>query len=77
MMVMLEMISGPFQAIFLPSSRGTQSQTVRAENRIISYSMEIYRRHQDNRYILRCDAGENVDDIGTLMEIENALQNST
>ena len=46
----------------LPSSRGTQSQTVRAERRIISYSTEIYRRHQDYRYIVGCNAGENIDD---------------
>ena len=59
MMVKPGMISGPFHAIFyLPSSHGTQSQTVRAERRIISYSTEIYRRYQDYRYILRWNAGE-------------------
>ena len=53
------------------SSRGTQSQTVRAERRIISYSSEIYRRYQDYRYIFTCNAGEISMTIGTLMEIEN------
>ena len=33
----------------LPSSRGTQSQTVRAERRIIFYSSELYRRYQKPR----------------------------
>ena len=42
MMVKLEMISGPFQATFSPSSRGTPSQTVCAERIIISCSTEIY-----------------------------------
>ena len=43
---------------YLPSSRGTQSQTVRAERRIISYSTEIYRRCQKYRQILGCTVGE-------------------
>ena len=42
-------------------SRG-ESQTLRAERRITSYSTEIYRRYQDYRYILGCDVGENIDD---------------
>ena len=43
---------------YLPSSRGIQSQTIRAERRIISYSSEMYRRYQDYRYVLRCNVGE-------------------
>ena len=46
-------ISGHF---YLPSSRGTQSQTVRTERRIISSST---RRDQDFKYILACNTGEN------------------
>ena len=46
----------------LTISRGTQSQTVRAERRIISYSAEIYRRYQKHTYITWCNAGENIDD---------------
>ena len=57
-MVKLEIISGPFQAIFSPSSRGTQSQSVRADRRIIFYSAEVHRRYQNNIYILGCNAGE-------------------
>ena len=52
------MISGPCQAIYLPSSRGTQSQTARAERRIIPCSSEIHRRDQSYKYILGCNAGE-------------------
>ena len=47
-------ITGDFH---LSPSRGTQSQTVRAERRTISYSAEIYRRYQKNSYITGCDAG--------------------
>ena len=57
-----------FQAICPPSSRGTQSQTVRAERRIISYSTEIHRSDQDFRYIQGCNAGDRTSmTIGTLM----------
>ena len=42
-----------FGQLYLPSPRGTQSQTVRAERRIISYSTEIYRRYQDYGYNIR------------------------
>ena len=62
-MVKLGMISGPFQAIFcLPSSRGAQSQTVRAERSITPYSTEIHRRDQDYKYIIGCNVGEFFDD---------------
>ena len=33
---------------YLPSSRGTPSQTVRAERRIISYSVKVHRRYQNH-----------------------------
>ena len=46
----------------LSPSRGTQSQTVHAERRIISYSTEIYRRYQKYSHITGCNAGENIDD---------------
>ena len=36
--------------IHLSSSRCTLSQTVRAERRIISYSVKIHRRYQNNTY---------------------------
>ena len=39
-----------FRRFYLPSSRGIQSQTVRAEGRIISYSTEVHRRYQKHRY---------------------------
>ena len=39
-------------------SRGTQSQTVHAERRIISYSAETNRRYQKYSYITGCGAGE-------------------
>ena len=35
----------------LSPSRGTQSQTVHAERRIISYSDEVHRRYQNNTYV--------------------------
>ena len=47
-----------FMRFYLLSSRGTQSQTVRAERSIISYSTEIYRRYQDHRHNFGCDVGE-------------------
>ena len=62
MMRKLEMITGPFQAIYFPSSRGTQSQTVRAERRIISHSAAVHRRYQKYRYVVGCNAGENIED---------------
>ena len=58
MMVMLEMISGPFQTIvFTEESRRTQSRFVRAERRVVSFSTAIYRRNQDYKYILGCNGG--------------------
>ena len=52
MMRKLKMISGVLREIFhLSPSSGTQSQTVRAERRIISYSVEVHRRDQNNMYI--------------------------
>ena len=48
-------ISGNF---CLPSSRGAQSQTVRAERSITPYSTEIYRRDQDYKCIIGCNVGE-------------------
>ena len=71
-MVKLVMISGPFQAIYSLVPRGTQSQIVRAERIIISYSTEIYRRYQHYKYIFGCGARQKHErTIGTLMEIEN------
>ena len=70
MMVKLEKIFGPFEAIFLPSSRGTQNQTVRAERSIIPYSSEIHRREQSYKYS-GCHVGGKLMIIGTLIEIEN------
>ena len=52
-------ITGEF---ILSSSRGTQSQTVRAERRIISYSVEVHRRYQNNIFITRRNVGENIGD---------------
>ena len=46
----------------LSPSRETQSQTLHAERRIISYSAEIYRRYQKYSHIIGCNAGENIDD---------------
>ena len=48
--------------LHLSPSRGTQSQTVHAGTRIISYSAEIYRRYQKYLYITGCNAGEDIDD---------------
>ena len=50
-------ITGDF---ILPPSRGTQSQTVHAERRIISYSYsdEVHRRYQNNTYITRRIVGK-------------------
>ena len=45
-----------FRELHLPSSRWTQSQTVRAERRIIPNSITIYWRGQNYKYDLRCDA---------------------
>ena len=42
--------------LHLPSSRGTESQTVRVERRIIPNSTTIHRRNQSNKYDLGCDA---------------------
>ena len=47
-----------YKRIHLSSSRWTQSQTVRAERRIISYSVEVHRRHQGYKCTIGCDAGE-------------------
>ena len=52
-------ISGNF---YLPSSRGTQSQTVRVERSIISYSTELYRRDQGTNTILDVMLEKNSDD---------------
>ena len=38
--------------IHLSSSRWTQSQTVYVKRRIISYSNEVHRRHQNNIYVI-------------------------
>ena len=46
----------------LSPSRGTPSQNVRAERRIISYSDEAHRRYQNNTYVTGCFVGENIDD---------------
>ena len=46
MMVKQETIFGPFRKLHSPSSRGTESQTVRAERRIIPKSTENYRSEQ-------------------------------
>ena len=48
--------------LYLLSSRGTQSQTVRAERRIICSPTEMYRRYQDHRYILGCIVVEHIED---------------
>ena len=56
MMVMQEMMFGPFQGLHLPSSRWTESQTVRAERRIIPNFTKIHGRDQSNQYNLECDA---------------------
>ena len=48
-------ITGDF---ILSPSRGTQSQTVHAERRIISHCTEVYRRNQNNTYVKRCIVGK-------------------
>ena len=61
----LKMTSGVLQKI---STLGfiaitwTQSPTVHAERRIISYSAEVHRVYQNNTYITGCIFGENIDD---------------
>ena len=45
-----------FRKLHLPSSRWTESQTVRAERWIISNSTTIHLRGQDYKYDLGCDA---------------------
>ena len=45
-----------------PPSRWTQSQTVHAERRIISYSDQVHRRHKKHSYITWCNDKENIDD---------------
>ena len=47
-----------FRQFFLPSSRGTQSQTLLADWRIIPSSTEIHRRDQGYECILGCFVGE-------------------
>ena len=55
----------------LSPSRGTYSQTVRAERRIISYSAEVHRRYQKYTHTTGCNAVEKLMITGTWMEIEN------
>ena len=55
----------------LSPSCGTPSQTVHAKRRIISYSIEIHRRHQKYPYIIGCVVGEILTIIVTWMEKEN------
>ena len=45
-----------FRELHLPSSRWTESQTVRVERRVIPNSTEIFRRDQGYKYDLGCDA---------------------
>ena len=52
-------ITGRFH---LSPSLGTQSQTVRAETRIISYSTEVHRRCQNHSYVTGCIVGKHIDD---------------
>ena len=58
-----------FRQLYLPSSRWTQSQTVRSERVVIPYSTQVHRRDQGYKYISGCNAGEISTIIGTLMEI--------
>ena len=46
------------RSLHIPPSRWTMSQTLHAEGRIISYSTEIYWRHQSHSYNLGCNAGK-------------------
>ena len=50
------MTSGPLRDISFIG--GTQSQTARAERRIISYSTQVHRRYQKYTYITGCFVGE-------------------
>ena len=43
-----------FGEVHLSPSRGTQSQSVHAERRIISYSTEVHRRYQNSTYVTGC-----------------------
>ena len=45
-----------FRELHFPSSRWTESQTVRAERRIIPNSTTTHRRNQSNKHDLGCDA---------------------
>ena len=49
-----KMTTGLSQRFHLSPSRGTQSQTVHAKRRIISYSAEVHRRLQNNTYVAGC-----------------------
>ena len=44
--------------IHLSSSRCTRGQTVRAERRIISYSVKVHQRYQNDSHIPGCIVGE-------------------
>ena len=61
-----------YRRFHLPSSRGTQSQTVHAERRIISHSIEVHLRCHNNTYV--SVLLEKILMIsGTWMEKENCL----
>ena len=51
-----------FRQFYSPSSRRTQSQSVRAERRIIPYSTEVHQRSQNNIYIDGRNFGKQIED---------------
>ena len=58
----------------------SQSQTARAEIRIISCSTEIHRRYQDHGYTLGCTVGETLEDCWNVdedRELSDAWTSST
>ena len=63
MMRKLEVTSGRSQDnSFIVITLCTPSQTVRAERRIISCSVEVHRRHQKNIYITGCVVRKQIED---------------
>ena len=68
-------ISVYYRRFHLSPSRETQSQTVRAKTRIISYSVEVHRRYQKYTYITGCTVGENMDDYWKV-DVESELSDA-
>ena len=65
-----------YRRFHLSPSRETQSQTVRAKTRIISYSVEVHRRHQKYTYITGCDCWRNIWMITGTVDVESELSDA-